>query len=189
MDDSSFPGRGRSRAGTLQLTVLALSGAGGLAHADDVSEAAKLFRSLDAELRVTGMTFVGSRGAAGEFVLRAESAVFLPEENIAELEEVEVVSEKGSGEGREFEVRCDRGELNVETSDFLAEGNVRGMTSEGQLYQAPWVRYEHAQSLLYTDAPVTMQDDAGRFRGDGFRYFVKERRFRLLGNVRMEQVQ
>jgi LPS export ABC transporter protein LptC len=121
--------------------------------------------------------------------LRAESAVFLPEENIAELEEVEVVSEKGSGEGREFEVRCDRGELNVETSDFLAEGNVRGMTSEGQLYQAPWVRYEHAQSLLYTDAPVTMQDDAGRFRGDGFRYFVKERRFRLLGNVRMEQVQ
>ena len=57
----------------------------------------------------------------------------------------------------------------------------------GRRYTASWVRYDHRQSLLYTDAPVTMEDDTGTFRGDGFRYHVKERRFHLLGNVSLEQ--
>jgi len=179
----------RSSVGVCRLVFLALTCAAGLAHADDVAGAAKVLRSLDAELRVTGMTFVGSRGDVSEFVLRAERALFLPEKNVAELEDVEVVSEGAGGKRREFQMRCDRGELNVETSDFLAEGNVRGTTGEGQLYRAPWVRYEHEQALLYTDAPVTMQDNTGRFRGDGFRYFVKQRRFRLIGNVSLEQLE
>jgi hypothetical protein len=34
-----------------------------------------------------------------------------------------------------------------------------------------------------------MTDRSGSFRGDGFRYHVKDRRFKLLGNVRVEQVQ
>jgi hypothetical protein len=32
-----------------------------------------------------------------------------------------------------------------------------------------------------------MQDETGTFRGDGFRYDVDERRFRLLGNVSVVQ--
>lgn len=181
--------RVRFPTGVCRFALLSLTCAAGLAHADDVTGAAKVLRSLDAEFRVTGMTFVGSRGDVSEFVLRAERAVFLPANNVAELEDVEVLSGTGAENAREFEVRCDRGELNVDTSDFLAEGNVRGTTAEGQVYRAPWVRYEHEQALLYTDAPVTMQDATGLFRGDGFRYFVKQHRFRLIGNVSLEQVQ
>ena len=161
-------------------------GVGG-AQADDVSEATELFRNLDSELRVSGMTFVGSRAGASEFVVRAERAVFLPDNDVAALEDVEVTSETASDSGRAFAVSCDRGELDVMTNDFLAEGNVRGRTGDGQFYRAPWVRYEHERALLYTDAPVVMQDATGRFRGDGFRYFVKQGRFRLLGNVSLEQ--
>jgi len=189
MDHAPSPGRVRRSAGACLFAFLALTCAAGLAHADDLTGAAKVLRSLDSELRVTGMTFVASRGDVSEFVLRAERAVFLPAKNVVELEDVEVVSEDTAGNDSAFEVRCDRGELNVETSDFLAEGNVRGTTGEGQLYTAPWVRYEHEKALLFTDAPVRMQDNAGRFRGDGFRYFVKQRRFRLLGNVSLEQFQ
>jgi hypothetical protein len=43
--------------------------------------------------------------------------------------------------------------------------------------------------LLHTDAEVTVVDGAGRFRGDGFRYHIEERRFELLGNVSVEQVE
>jgi hypothetical protein len=32
-----------------------------------------------------------------------------------------------------------------------------------------------------------MNDSHGSFRGNGFRYHVRERRFELLGNVRVEQ--
>jgi lipopolysaccharide export system protein LptA len=49
------------------------------------------------------------------------------------------------------------------------------------------VRYEHEEGVLYTDAPARMVDGAGSFRGDGFRYDVRERRFKLLGDVRVEQ--
>jgi hypothetical protein len=45
------------------------------------------------------------------------------------------------------------------------------------------VRYARARGLLYTDAPVVLEDGGGSFRADGFRYHVRERRFELLGNV------
>jgi LPS export ABC transporter protein LptC len=166
----------------LGVVVTAVSPAG----ADEMIGASEVLRRLDAELHVTGMTFVGSRNDVSEFVLRAERAVFRPDGNLATLEDMLVTSTDEVGE-HAFDVRCDRGELDVETNDFLAEGDVRGATADGRSYQAPWVRYEHERALLYTDAPVVMQDDTGTFRGDGFRYFVKERRFQLLGNVSLVQ--
>ena len=137
-------------------------------------------------LRITGMTFVGSRGALRELVLRARTATFRPEQGIAELEGVSAEVSEGEG-GRSFSMTCRRAELNIETNDFLAEGDVEGATGDGRHYSAPWVRYANDKAVLYTDAPVRMVDDTGVFRGDGFRYHVKERRFQLLGNVRVEQ--
>lgn len=139
-------------------------------------------------LRITGMTFVGSRGSLRELVLRSRTALFRPGQGIAELEGVSAEVSEGEG-GRSFSMTCRRAELNVDTHDFLAEGDVRGVTGDGREYSAPWVRYEHEQGVLYTDAAVRMVDATGVFRGDGFRYHVKERRFQLLGNVRVEQGQ
>ncbi len=141
---------------------------------------------IDAELRVVGMTFVGSRGDGSEFVLRARRGVFEPSTNIAKLQEVEVVA-TDEDQGRNFLVTCERGEFNVQTNDFLAEGDVRGTTGSGERYFAPWVRYDHDEGVLYSDATVTMQDETGTFRGDGFRYQLDSRRFRLLGHVSVVQ--
>jgi LPS export ABC transporter protein LptC len=137
-------------------------------------------------LRVSGMTFVGSRGDQSELVVRSDTAFFHPDSGLADLEVVRAqVSDAKKGDS--FQMECDRAELDVETNDFTATGNVRGLTGDGQRYSAPWVRYEHAASMLSTDAPVTLVDVGGTFRGDGFRYHVEERRFELLGNVVMEQ--
>jgi LPS export ABC transporter protein LptC len=137
-------------------------------------------------LRVSGMTFVGSRGDQSELVVRSDTAFFRPDSGVADLEVVRArVSDAKKGES--FQLKCDRAELDVETNDFIATGNVKGLTGDGQRYSAPWVRYEHASSTLSTDAPVTMVDGGVTFRGDGFRYHIEERRFELLGNVVMEQ--
>ena len=40
---------------------------------------------------------------------------------------------------------------------------------------------------LYTDDPVLIVDEDGRYRGGGFRYFVNESRFRLLGGATVVQ--
>jgi LPS export ABC transporter protein LptC len=166
--------------------LAAVAAAGARAAPEEVRDASAALSRLDAQLRLTGMTYVGSRGASDEFVLRAERAAFRPETQRAELEQMEVVATDADAE-RSFDVRCARGELDVETNDFLAEGDVRGSTGDGRHYRADWVRYDHERALLYTDAPVVMRDDTGTFRGDGFRYYVKERRFRLLGNVSVVQ--
>jgi hypothetical protein len=82
---------------------------------------------------------------------------------------------------------CERAEFDVETYNFTAEGDVRGVTGDGSRYAAPWVGYDHEKGLLFSDAPVEMVDDTGRFRGDGFRFHVDEGRFELLGNVSVVQ--
>ncbi len=138
-------------------------------------------------LEVQGMIFVGSRAGVREVVLRSRTAWLRPEQQIAELKDVSaIVTEDDAGQ-RSFTMNCARVELDIARSDFLADGNVTGETAEGQHYSAPWVRYVHEQGLLYTDAPVQMNDSRGSFRGNGFRYHVHERRFELLGNVRVEQ--
>lgn len=142
--------------------------------------------SISPVLRVQDMTFVGSRGSVSELVVRSKRATFRPHDNLALLEDVQAsVTEKS--QDRSFTITCDQAELNVETNDFVARGNVRGETSDGQRYSAPWVRYDHDEGLLLSDAPVQMVDETGSFRGDGFRYHVREKRFRLLGNVTVEQ--
>jgi LPS export ABC transporter protein LptC len=137
-----------------------------------------------APLRITGMTFVGSRGQSAELVLHSERATFHPDRDIAELEEVEAVW-TDAAEDERFTMTCERAELDVESNDFVAEGDVRGETAEGQRYAAPVVYYDHEQALLHSDRRVTLVDDTGTLEGDGFRYLLREGSFQLLGNVRV----
>lgn len=174
--------RVRSRLAAAGLALAALAVA---ADAADAAGAAGAMAEATS-LRVTGMTFVGSRAGEREIVLRSQVAHFRPESQRAELRDVSALVSDAL-DGRSFTMTCARVELDIETNDFLAEGDVRGEIGEGQRYAAPWVRYEHERGLLYTDAPVRMEDATGSFRGDGFRYHVDERRFELLGNVRVEQ--
>ncbi len=161
------------------LALVAVVGLLGPTPASSASEGASV-------LEVTGMTFVRSRGTTSELVVRARYALLWPDSNVAKLEDVQaVVTDEETG--RRFEMSCDRAELNLETNDIQAEGNVRGVTSDGRSYSAPWVRYEHEAGVLYSDAPVVMVDDTGTFRGDGFRFLVEEGRLRLLGNVSVVQ--
>jgi lipopolysaccharide export system protein LptC len=138
-------------------------------------------------LEVQGMVFVGSRAGVREVVLRSRTAKLEPEKQVAELNDVSATVSEDDASKRSFTMNCTRVELDIAKSDFLADGDVTGETAEGQRYSAPWVRYVHEQGLLYTDAPVQMTDAHGSFSGNGFRYHIHERRFELLGNVRVEQ--
>lgn len=178
MSDPASASPARGIAPALLLVVLAVAAGPPGAASAAVAEATSL--------RVTGMTFVGSREGEREVVLRSQVATFRPEARVAELKDVSAVV-RDADEGRRITLTCARVELDIDTNDFLAEGDVRGETGDGQHYAAPWVRYEHERGVLFTDAPVVMEDETGSFRGDGFRYHVNERRFELLGNVRVEQ--
>lgn len=137
-------------------------------------------------LRLSEMTLVASRGGERELLLRSESATLDPETRRAVLWDVraEVVDLES---GRRFHIECDRAEVEIESQDFVAEGHVRGDTGEGQRFATESVRYDRAADLLSADTPVELIDATGSLRGDGFRYHVAEKRFEILGNVRVEQ--
>lgn len=141
-----------------------------------------------AVLQVTGMTFVSSHDSMREIVVRSLHAKFHTDTKVAELDGVQAEVSEGD-RGRSFSMTCKRAELDLEKNDFLAQGDVKGETEDGQHVFAPWIRYDHEKGVVFSDAPVRMTDRSGSFRGDGFRYLVKDRRFKLLGNVRVEQVQ
>jgi LPS export ABC transporter protein LptC len=152
------------------------------AGAPEAARATTRVPGVESEVHVTGMTFVVSRAGEGDLVLESPRATLHPETNLAVLHQARVRGSHGAS-GRGFDVRCRRGELDLASNDFLAEGDVHGTTADGQRYSAQWVRYRRAQALLYTDAPVVLWDAGGTLRGDGFRYHLREGRFELLGNV------
>jgi hypothetical protein len=138
------------------------------------------------ELDVDGLTFLASRGESNELVLNAQHARFDTRAERIYLDQVHAVVEPGRVAGH-FEIRCEEGELDLASNDFEARGNVRGHTDGSREFEAPWVKYDHKAGLLFTNAPVLILEDAIQYRGGGFQYFVRERRFRLLGGASVVQ--
>jgi len=171
-----------ARAVGATFAVLLIAAAG---HASEAVESGAVSPDTE-ELRAVGMTYVGARNDTSELVLKSRFAKFYPSRDVADLSDVRAVF-TDDADGENFVMTCERVELDVETNDFRAEGEVRGSTSSGQHYSAPWVEYDHESGLLRTDAPVVMVDATGTFRGTGFEYRVDDRSFKLLGNVSVVQ--
>ena len=106
---------------------------------------------------------------------------------MAELDVVRARISAGDKKGGRIEIECDQGTLNLKSNSFWARGNVKGHTNDGREFSAPWVRYDHSDGLLFTDAPVLLSEAGTTMRGGGFRYYVKEQRFRLLGGAEVVQ--
>lgn len=136
-------------------------------------------------LDLTGMTFVSSTDDDTEVVVRAETARYRPDADVADLDRVTAFVHPSPG--KTIEIRCDEGTLNLDSNSFWARGNVRGRTDDGREFRAPWVRYSHEEGLLYTNAPVRIAEAGTTLEGGGFRYYVREDRFRLLGGATVVQ--
>jgi len=125
------------------------------------------------------MTFVVSQGTENEVVLVAEHARVETGEKLAHLKTVHLLlSPDRDTPG--LNMKCDRGTIDIETSDFDAEGHVRGITGDGKRFRTERLRYQHGPGLVTTKSPVDIKDDTGTYKGDGgFQYYVRENRFLL----------
>jgi LPS export ABC transporter protein LptC len=141
-----------------------------------------------AEAHLDGMTLVVSRAGERELLIEAQRASLHPETHLAVLEGVRSVFEGRPGTPG-FEMTCDRGELTTNTNDFLATGHVQGRTADGRNFATDWVRYDPKRGVAYTDAPVQITESGGTYQGGGFRYHVRDQRFRLLGGASLVREQ
>lgn len=140
------------------------------------------------------MTYVASEGPVNEVVLDAKTAQVFPAQNTAYLQDVHAhLQAPGDGSGAaakgrgSIDMRCDRGTFSIASGDFAAEGNVRGITGDGRRFETTRLHYIRGQGLVTTDQPVVIKDETGTYRGGGFRYYVRENRFRLVGGAEVLQ--
>jgi LPS export ABC transporter protein LptC len=140
-------------------------------------------------LELGGMTYVASAGTANEMVIAADHATIHPDAERADLRDMHATIAPAAAEGRSggLDMTCDRGTFELATGDFVAEGDVRGVTGDGRRFRTTRLRYHHDEGLVVADVPVEIRDAAGRYRGGGFRYWVRENRFRLSGGATVVQ--
>lgn len=138
-------------------------------------------------LELGGMTYVASAGAANEMVIDAEHATVHPDTEVAELRTMHAVIAPAEEGGGGLDMTCDRGTFELGSGDFVAEGDVRGVTGDGRRFRTTRLRYHHDEGLAVAEVPVEIRDAAGTYRGGGFRYWVRENRFVLSGGATVEQ--
>jgi hypothetical protein len=141
-------------------------------------------------LTLDGMSYVLSRGSEVDLVIDAKRArVSLQAGRIALAGvRARVGPRVGAPQSAgAFEFACDRGELDLATREFVASGHIGGRLQDGRTLRADRLRYRHELGVVSSDAPVSLEDEAGDYRGGGFQYWVREDRFRLTGGARIRQ--
>jgi LPS export ABC transporter protein LptC len=141
-------------------------------------------------LTLDGMTYVLSHGDAVDLVVEAHRAEASPRSGRIELAGVRarITSPRTAGrEAGSLELVCERGELDLETREFVASGRVAGRMQDGRILETERLRYGHADGVVSSDSPVSLRDEAGEYRGGGFQYWVRDDRFRLTGGARIVQ--
>lgn len=137
-------------------------------------------------LEVTGMTFVASREHGNSVVLKAESATFDTDAEVAHLVVVEATIPSSENRKR-FQMTCDESDVDLATNNFIARGNVVGRTDEGLRFTTDRVDYDHEKGELSTNSPVLISEAGVSYRGGGFVYLIRENRFTLRGGASVVQ--
>lgn len=140
-----------------------------------------------ASLHLDGMTFVATRDNENELVLHAQKADLPPGAEVAKLQGVHMTMHNPGGTKQSFEMTCERGDLQLESADFHAEGKVEGRMADGRLIFTPRLDYDSERGMITSDAPVRLVEGDHTMRGRGFVYNVRSGHFVLRGGASVIQ--
>jgi hypothetical protein len=140
-------------------------------------------------LSLTGMSYVLSRGEAVELRIDAHRADVSPAGGRVELLGVRarIGGPADPPAAEPLELVCQRGELDLAAREFVAHGSVAARAPGGRFLRTERLVYRPDGGVVSSDAPVTLTDASGEYRGGGFVYWVREDRFRLTGGARIVQ--
>lgn len=137
-------------------------------------------------MRLRQLAFVATREGTTE--VRVEAAEGVIEEALSKATLETVHAEWSGADGKpSLEITCERGELDLESNDLLASGDVHGTLADGRRFVGPWLRYDRDRGVAFSEAPVQILEGNRVLRGGGFEYHVRDRRLRLTAGAKVEE--
>ncbi len=153
----------------IALTLVAVAAAGffvWLENRDEpeLSAEAKLAVS-DADLQMEGLEYVQTRNGNKEWILVAQEAQFLKDQNEAELDDVRITFYPKNG--GEVVMTSEKGRFNTTTQDIQAWGNVRVQSQDGYSFHTPAVNYSAKSRQITSDQDVFFSGPRFKVEGRG----------------------
>lgn len=137
-------------------------------------------------MRLEELSFVATRENTTEVRVEAATGVIEESSGKATLDTVRAAWSGADGKPS-LEITCQTGELDLDSNDLLASGDVHGTLADGRRFVGPWLRYDRARGVAFSDAPVQILEGARVLRGGGFEYHVRDRRLRLTAGAKVEE--
>ncbi len=122
----------------------------------------------------------GTRDGKKEWVLTADSAQFVEEQNRAKLMNISVVF--FLKQGGEVTMTAEKGWLNTVSNDMEVSGNIVILKDDYRL-ETEYLRYLHEKKLITTQKAVRISGDGFKIKSDSMRVELKGNKATLIGNV------
>ena len=136
----------------------------------------------DADFRMKDFVFTEVGHQQLHIEVRADTAEYKKKQNLAIFDQVHI--KLTTKEGRVFVMTGDRGEMNTKSKALKIEGNVVVLSDTNDRFTTEYLQYEDKGKSIFTDAPVTMENDRMSIRGVGLHVNISRGELMLSSAVR-----
>jgi LPS export ABC transporter protein LptC len=136
----------------------------------------------EADVRIQEFVYteVGKENIRWE--VKAKTAQYQKKINLALFNQVQI--KWTSQDGRVFVMTGDEGRMQTDTKDVEMKGHVVVTSDAGDRFSTDYLRYSDTQKIIYTDAPVVMENRHMRIQGIGLSILMTKGELLLSSDVR-----
>ncbi|MDP3938911.1 MAG: LPS export ABC transporter periplasmic protein LptC [Deltaproteobacteria bacterium] len=135
-----------------------------------------------ADMVMTNVKFVDSRQGKRNWVVQSRTARLFKDKNRAAFEGVHITF--FARDGREMHLYSNSGELDTDTRDMTAAGDIRGRSSDGLEFFTSTLKYTYEKREITTGDPVKIVGSGFETEGIGMTVDVERETVELLNQVR-----
>jgi len=169
---------------TFLLVVALIAIASVLFKAEDVDEkraSSPVHVAPGADYSMVSPHFVEMKGNDKVTDVKADSASYFKDDNMADLERPEMVF-FGEG-GKETKIEGMHGIINTSTNDLLLEKSVVARSPEGHYFKSESLTYMSGPKLVTTDDPISITGRGFIIKGTGMRLDIEKETYYINQDV------
>ncbi len=125
--------------------------------------------------------FVEMKGNDKKMEIRADSAFYFKDRDMADLERPRMIF-FGSG-GKATHIKGEHGIIDTNTNDLILEKEVEVLSPEGHYFKSESLRYMSESKLVLTDDPISITGKNFVIKGVGMRFDVENETYQINKNV------